>query len=98
MHTHTPAEWASVLSLGLVPVGLIGIAVAFAPADREYFDPRPAVRRAVAVVHQLLVHAGHDLNRLIATVQQHLKPSREALRDAAALLILLTTRPNGATQ
>jgi hypothetical protein len=40
-------------------------------------------------LHQLLVHAGHDLARSAVA-------SREAFRDAAALLLLLTTRPKGA--
>lgn len=58
------------------------------------------VCRAVTAVHQVAVHAGHDLNRAIATAERHahaaVHASREAFRDAVALLILLTTRPQGA--
>lgn len=40
-------------------------------------------------VQQLLVHARHDVDRWLVA-------SGEAFRDAAALLLLLTTRPRGA--
>ena len=88
MHTHDLAEWAQFLSLGTgvyaagsIPVLLVG-----------------------TVPPQWLVHAGHTLNRAIAATDHYLVPhtaaiwhalftAREACRDAAALLILLTTRP-----
>lgn len=55
------------------------------------------------------MNAGHDLNRAIATARHELAPAvayvrhtaytaRETARDLAALLILLATRPNGATR
>lgn len=85
--THSLAEWAAVLSLGLVPVGAIWFALAFAPADLAYFAPRPWLARAIRseAVYPLLRE--WDIAR---------HASREALRDAAALLLLLTTSPKGA--
>lgn len=96
MTGHTPAEWAAVGSLGLSAVGLLALALSFADADARYFDPRPVVRRALEVgslrpVWQVAIHAGHDVNRAVHA-------SHEAFRDAAALLILLTTSPKGATR
>lgn len=82
------------LSLGLVPVGVLALVLAFADADAAYFDPRPAVRRAGAVVHQVAVHAGHDLNRVYATTQRAAgQAARETALTVAALLIL--TIPTG---
>lgn len=84
--THDLAEWAAVLSLGVSAISLIGFALAFAPADVEYFDPRPLLARAIRseAVYPLLRE--WDIAR---------HASREALRDAAALLLLLTTAPKG---
>jgi hypothetical protein len=100
MHTHTAAEWASAGSLGLSAISLIRLALAFADADGGYFDPRPAVRRTVAATHQQLVHAGHDLNRAVAAFLHAVRSlghaSVEAWRDAVALVLLLTTKPQGA--
>lgn len=99
--THSLAEWFASLCLGLVPLGAIGIALAFAEADAAWFDRRPAARRALATAHQGLVHLGHDLNRAAAPTLRHARAaghsSAEAWRDLAALLLLLTTSPNGAT-
>jgi hypothetical protein len=80
--THSLAEWASVLSLGLVPVGAIWFALAFAGADVEYFDPRP-----------LLGRAGDRL--LVEAVNARLSV-RDAAITAAALLALLTVTPGDA--
>lgn len=55
-------------------------------------------------LHQAAVHAGHDLNRAIASTRRELAPyavcawrvvygAREVARDAAALIVLLTTSP-----
>jgi hypothetical protein len=111
MHTHDLSEWAGFLSLGLTPVGLIGLALAFADADAAYFDPRPAVRRAAYVLRlavyrlRLAVHAARmalesgdwdGLLNAVANVKHAVRPSAEACRDAAALLILLLTSPKGA--
>lgn len=88
-HTHTPDEWAAVLSLGLVPAGLLGVVLAFAGADAAYFDPRPALAR--------LVESGRVDQLLIAVVAVR-AAVRDALLDAAALVLLLTTSPQkGAT-
>jgi hypothetical protein len=80
----------------------LGVAVP-AAASVPYFllvnadlDPRPTVRRVVSAVHQVAVHAGHDLNRALATGQ---RVSAAALRDAAiwvaALLALLFPAAGG---
>jgi len=85
----TPAEWASAGSLGVTAIALIGLALAFVDADPGYFDPRPLLGRAG---DRLLVEAV----RARATAEAAVRPSREACRDATALLILLTTSPKGA--
>lgn len=82
-HTHDLAEWASVLSLG------VGVTFScFVPwlllVD---FDPRPLLARAVNS------EAVYPLLREWDTARH---ASREAFRDAAALLLLLTTSPKGA--
>lgn len=87
MTGHTPAEWAAALSLGLSAIALIALAVAFADANLAYFDPRRADESDRAVPVLLVVGpALHDVRRSL----------RDALLDAAALLILLTTSPKGA--
>jgi hypothetical protein len=77
-------ELVAVLA-GLTPVQAVCLAVAlFAGSLVPWFllvDSR--------VLQQFLVHAGHDVARWQFA-------STEAFRDAAALLILLTTRPQGA--
>lgn len=78
-HTHSLAEWAASLSLGVVPVGAIWFVLAFAGADLAYFDPRPLLGRAA---DRALVEAVNA--RLIL---------RDAAITAAALLALLTIRP-----
>ncbi|MGW1615734.1 hypothetical protein ACWCQZ_41060 [Streptomyces sp. NPDC002285] len=87
MHTHTPAEWAAAGSLGLTAISLISFALSFAGADAAYFDPRRPLGR--------LVESGH-IDPLLITVGPALASARNAVLDAAALLILLTTRPQGA--
>lgn len=72
--THDLAEWAAVLSLGVSAISLIGFALAFAPADVEYFDPRPWLGRAG---DRLLVEA---LNARLTL--------RDAAITAAALLTI----------
>lgn len=88
----------SAVFLGLVPVGGIWFVLAFAGADVDYFDPRPAVRRVVESgrVDVLLVATGPLLCDLRSAARTAAHPSAEALRDAAALLLLLTTSPKGA--
>lgn len=87
MSATTPAEWAAAGSLGVTAISLIAFAVAFAPADAGYFDPRYHVAR--------LVESGR-LDWLLITVGPVVAASRDTARDAAALLILLTTKPQGA--
>jgi hypothetical protein len=91
--------------LGVSAAGVVALpALLFADATVADFDPRPAVRRAVAATHLGVVHARHDLAWATASTRHHLIPhtayarhrvyrAREAGRDVAALLILLTSRP-----
>lgn len=62
-------------------------ALLLADAHREDFDPRPAVSR--------LAESGR-LDALLVAAGPAWLPVREACRDLAALLILLTTSPKGA--
>lgn len=84
MSAATPSEWAAAGSLGLSAIGVIALAMSCVDADLDYFDPRYQLARLVesGVVDPLLIAVGPVL-----------AASREAVRDAAALLILLTTRP-----
>jgi hypothetical protein len=104
--THSPAEWAAFLSLGtgLTATGWLLWLLLFEPLLDCDLDPRPPVRRTARAVHEGAVRAGFDLNRAISSGRHYLAPvaawvwhalftAREACRDAAALLILLTTRP-----
>ncbi|MBE4735773.1 hypothetical protein [Streptomyces caniscabiei] len=86
--THDLSEWAAFLSLG------VGVHASFSvfwfllvDAHRSDFDPRPAVRRAINSEALYPLLREWDIAR---------HASREALRDAAALLLLLTTSPKGA--
>ncbi|WP_060887614.1 hypothetical protein [Streptomyces caniscabiei] len=114
-HTHSLAEWASVLS-GSVGVYGVFSAVWFLLVDarRSDFDPRPAVRRSAESgrlfpVWLTAIDAGHTASWVAASVAHELAPAsvwvrhelyaaREMARDAAALLILLTTSPERATR
>lgn len=80
--THSLAEWASVLSLGVAAVAVIRLALAFADTDLAYFDPRPLLGRAG---DRLLVEAVNA--RLLL---------RDAAITCAALLALLTITPGDA--
>ncbi|MEU9670334.1 hypothetical protein AB0E25_33130 [Streptomyces bobili] len=92
----TPAEWVSAGSAGLSAVSLIGLAMAFVDADAEYFDPRPAVVRAVAAgrFDPLLIrvaNARFDVREMAAETRAFLALSlRENAVTVAALLMLLT--------
>jgi hypothetical protein len=82
---------ASAVCLSISIYAAASIPVLLVPAD---VDPRPAVRRIAAVLHQGAVHAGHDLNRAYATSQRLAGHAlREAALTVAALLIL--TIPTG---
>lgn len=78
-HTHTLAEWAAALSLGVSAIAVIKLALAFADADLAYFDPRP-----------LLGRAGDRL--LVEAVNARLS-LRDAAVWLTALLMLLTATP-----
>lgn len=92
--THTPAEWAEMVALAF---GIWGTCSALyfllVDADLADFDPRPALETGrLAPAWQIAVHAGHDFNRTIRSLAH---ASAEAYRDAAALLLMLTTIPTG---
>lgn len=86
--THSLADWAAMVSMATS--GYASFSVFYfllVDADAKDFDPRPALRRladseAVYVLLREWDNARHAV--------------REAFRDAAALLLLLTTRPKGA--
>lgn len=93
--THSLAEWFAFLSLGVGVHGAFSVPY-FLLVDSDSardFDPRPAMSR--------LVESGRVDLLLIAVadakydVRQAVHASREACRDLAALLILLTTSPKG---
>lgn len=86
--THDLAEWAAFLSLGVgVHASFSAVWFLLVDASRRDFDPRPAVRRAIN---------SEALYPLLREWDTARSASREALRDAAALLLLLTTSPKGA--
>jgi hypothetical protein len=107
IHVHSLDEWLAMICIAVS--GYAAFSAPYfllVDADLADFDPRPAVRRAAPVVQEALVFAGHDLNRAAASVRHDVAPlvacfvhavfaAREAARDAAALLILLTTAPTG---
>ena len=82
-HSHTLGDLIAALSLGVSGVALIAFALSFAGANLAYFDPRRWDESDRMV--PLLIAVGPVLVAV-----------REAARDAAALLILLTTSPKGA--
>lgn len=92
MPAATPAEWAEAVSTALVLSGATGgLFFLTVDADPSDFDPRPALRRTTAAVHQAAVHAGHDLNRAYATSERLAKQTaRDTAITTAALLMLLT--------
>lgn len=96
-HTHSLSEWAAFLSIGVAVWSAgSGLVLLTVEADLDDFDPRPAVRRALAAAHQGAVHAGHDLNRAIATIQRTASDAlREAALTVAALLTLLFPAAGG---
>ena len=73
--THTPAEW---LATGSAAIGVYAACCVpyFLLVDAELadFDPRPAVRRTAAVLHQGAVHTGHDLAWAAASACHELAP------------------------
>lgn len=103
MHqTHSLAEWAAFLSLG---VGLpAAVSVPFwlaVDADLADFDPRPAVRWSLesgrlVPAWQVAVYAGHDVNRAIGAGQRLAgHAARDAAVTVAALLALLFPAAGG---
>jgi len=103
-HTHSLAEWAAMFCMATG--GYASFSVFYfllVDADLKDFVPRPVVDRA----HQVAVYVSRDLARAVASVRHEVAPhaaavrhalygGREVARDAAALLLLLTTSPKGA--
>ncbi|MFI9154554.1 hypothetical protein [Streptomyces sp. NPDC053367] len=84
MTATTPEDWALALSIALILCGTTG-AVALLLID---LDPRPACRR----VHQVVVDAGHTVNRATATAERLSRLiACEAAVTATALLFLLSS-------
>ena len=75
------------VSLGITVVALMRLVMAFADTDLAYFDPRRPLAR--------LVESGR-IDPLLVKANAVQSDIRNALLDAAALLILLATRPQGA--
>lgn len=96
-HAHSLDEWAAFLSLGVSAwAAMAAVIWLTADAELEDFDPRPAVRRLLAITHQGAVHAGHDLNRALAAAQLLARQStRDAALTVAALLALLLPATGG---
>lgn len=108
-NTHSPAEWAGFLSLGVAVHASLSVPYfVFVDADLKDFDPRPALARSQSPLWQRAVFVGHDLNRAFATGEHHAREfatntrsfARLSLRDTAltatALLALLTITPGDA--
>ena len=92
--THSLAEWAAFLSLGISVHGALSVPYFLTvDADLADFNPRPTVSRVLESGRlDLLLIAVADAKY---DVRQAVHASREACRDAAALLLLLTTTPKG---
>lgn len=93
--THTLAEWFAFLLLGVGAHGALSVPYFLTvDADLADFDPRPAMSRVLESGRlDLLLIAVADAKY---DVREAVHASREAGRDLAALLILLTTSPKGA--
>ena len=99
--THSLAEWASVLSLGVgVHAGFSVFYFLLVDSDSARdFDPRPLLARAIRseAVYPLLrewATARYDARELAASAALYARLSlRDAAFTAAALLALLTIRP-----
>jgi type II secretory pathway component PulM len=102
MSTHSPAEWAAFLSLGtgLTATGWLLWLLLFEPLLECDLDPRPALRRTAAAVHEGTARAGRDVNRAIATSQRasHDAAVKAAITAAALLALLIPTAPKGVTR
>lgn len=100
--THSLADWVAVVSFAAgvhasycVPYFLT------VDADLADFDPRPTVARAVHRIRLAVESGDWDAQLIAVTNARHAVHAAvhlpvEAVRDAVALLILLTTSPKGA--
>ncbi|MFK0124943.1 hypothetical protein ACIQSP_16705 [Streptomyces nigra] len=96
MSTHSPAEWAAFLSLGVsawaVMAALLWLTVDAEPAD---FDPRPAARRAIESgrLDAVLIAVTNARHAAHAAAERARHIPRDTAITAAALLSL--TIPTG---
>lgn len=87
---------ASAMSLGLVPLGVFGVVLAFAPANAAYFDPHRADESDRAIPVLLVVGpALYDVRRALKLLALHVAQIRDrallaAVRGLLALLLRLT--------
>lgn len=87
-HTHTLADWAAMTCMAASGYSAFSFFYfLLVDAALTDFDPRPALAR--------LVESGR-LDPLLIAVGPLWAAARETARDAAALFVLLTTRPKGA--
>jgi len=103
-HTHTIAEWAAFLSLGISLTSATATPY-FLLVDADHFAwPQPltaAMDRAKPVVWDATRSESaypllREWDNARHIVLQTGRASREVCRDAAALIVLLTTSPKGA--
>ncbi|MCZ4602980.1 hypothetical protein O3S80_04165 [Streptomyces sp. Lzd4kr] len=82
--THTPDEWAQMVSLAF---GVWGTCSVFyfllVDADRADFNPRPALETGrLAPAWQVTVHAGHEVVWGAVSARHHVAPQVVAVRAA----------------
>lgn len=88
-HTHSLAEWAAFLSLGVSIPAAVSIPFWLTyDADLADFDPRPAVRhpavrRATKAAHLRFAYAANDFAWAAASLRHELAPAAACVRHAA---------------
>lgn len=99
-HTHTPAEWAQMVSLAVAAYGALSVPYFLTvDADLVDFDPRPALARSHSPLWQAAVDAGHDVNCGLALAELHAKQARDRARlvlvNALIAVLLRLNAPKG---
>lgn len=94
---------ASAMALGLVPLGVFGVVLAFAQANAAYFDPRRADESHRAIPLLLVVGpALYDVRRVFKRLALHAAQIRTRARLAALGLavsvVLRLTASKGVTR
>jgi hypothetical protein len=94
-HTHTPAEWAQMVSLATSAyAGCSVFYFLLVDADLKDFDPRPAVRRAIEAGQYdtaLIAVTNARLTAQAAAVRARHIPRDAALTVAALLSLTIPT-------